>query len=80
MVFAALGSIVVRSAPFVLIFGVLLSVITLVNWYVIRNSPLDQVKFGNLQTFRDLSLCIAERAGDQEIDPELPFAVSHMAS
>lgn len=62
-VFFALGIFVVESAPSVLILGVLLLLVTTLHGYSIRNHPLDKVTFGELRTFRDLSLCIAERAG-----------------
>lgn len=57
------GMFLLKSAPFVPVLGMLLLLITTANSFRIRSHPLDKVAFGDLRTFRDLSVCIAKSAG-----------------
>lgn len=61
-VFIALGILVVESAPLLLIVGGLSLLATTLHGYFIRNKPLDRATFGELRTFRDLSVCLAKQS------------------
>lgn len=56
------GIVFADSVPGVLIFAVLCLLLTTVHGCCIRNRPPQQATFGELRTFRDLSVCIANGA------------------
>ena len=67
----ALGLFAGRFTSIVLAIGFTLQLLALMHGNCIRNCPLDVAKFGELRTFRDLSLCIAKSAGKQSEATEL---------